>query len=279
MKFGFHVSISGSIDRAVDRAKDLTCECFQIFTRNPRGWKTSKLDTEEVTRFREKLQASGLGPVVSHMPYLPNLASPLKGTWNLSVKALQFELDHCNQLGIPYVVTHLGSHLGRGMEVGFERLIGGVNKCLDADAGQAMVLLEIMAGQKNSMGSKFEDIRRIREGINKRARVGVCFDTAHAYAAGYDLRTEAGIAGTLQQFDRIVGLGHLKVIHVNDSAGSIGSGKDRHEHIGRGYIGEKGFRLFLHRPEVREIPMILETPMKNPGDEVRNLAKARKLAA
>lgn len=279
MKFGFHVSIAGSIDRSVDRAKQLGCDCFQIFTRNPRGWKISKLSKDEIQSFREKIEQSGIGPVVSHMPYLPNLASPSKTIWRLSVKALQSELERCDKLGIPYIVTHLGSHMGAGMEVGFDRLIGGINQCLDADQGTTMVLLEIMAGQKNSMGSKFEDIQTIRSGVSRRERVGVCFDTAHAYAAGYDLRTEGGLNKTVEQFDRIVGLSNLKIIHINDSAVSIGSGRDLHEHVGGGYIGEKGFRFFFHHPSLRESPMILETPLEKSGDDVRNLARVRKLAA
>jgi deoxyribonuclease-4 len=279
VKFGFHVSIKDGIDLAVDRAKELSCDCFQLFTRNPRGWKISKLDDGEITRFREKLSESGLGPPVTHMPYLPNLASPVKTIWKLSVKALQAELDRCRRLGIPYIVTHLGSHMGKGMEAGFRQLIGAINKSFDANPGETMVLLEIMAGQKNSMGSRFEDIRRILEGIHERSRAGVCFDTCHAYAAGYDLRSENGIKQTLKQFDEIVGFKNLKVIHINDSAGSIGSGKDRHEHLGKGYIGDKGFRIFLHQPEVRSVPMILETPFENPGDDLKNLAKVRRLAA
>jgi deoxyribonuclease-4 len=279
LKFGFHVSIKGTIDQSVDRAKQLGCDCFQIFTRNPRGWKISKLSKEEIQTFREKIEQSGIGPVVSHMPYLPNLASPSKTIWRLSVKALQSELERCDRLGIPYIVTHLGSHMGAGMEVGFDRLIGGINQSLDADHGRTVVLLEIMAGQKNSMGSKFEDIQTIRSGVSRRERVGVCFDTAHAYAAGYDLRTEGGLNKTVEQFDRIIGLSNLKIVHINDSAVSIGSRRDLHEHVGRGYIGEKGFRLFFHHPSLRELPMILETPLEKPGDDVRNLARVRKLAA
>jgi len=274
-----HVSITGTIDLAPDRAKELELQTFQLFTRNPRGWKFRKLDKGEVKEFRRKDELYGFTSTASHMPYLPNLSSPRKLIYNKSVKSLIAELERCSTLNIPYVVTHLGSHLGKGMELGLERIVGAVNQALSVDEGNVMLLLENTAGTKNSMGSTFEDMKRILDGIENKERVGVCFDTAHAFAAGYDLRTPADVDSTLSKFDSILGLGLLKVVHLNDSKGELGCGRDRHEHIGLGYIGELGFKALLHHRALQEIPLVMETPIDTRRDELGNIRKARELAS
>lgn len=279
VKFGVHVSIYGTIDQAFDRARELECESFQMFTRNPRGWKFRKLEAVDVKEFRRKSESYGLSPVVTHMPYLPNLSSPNKAIYNKSVKSLSAEFDRCSSLGIPYIVTHLGSHLGKGADLGLERLTAAINMALSADSGEAMLLLENTAGTKNSMGSTFEEIKRIINRVENKNRVGVCFDTAHAFAAGYDLRTPHGVDDTLSNFDAVLGIKLLKVVHLNDSQGPQGSGRDRHEHIGLGYIGENGFRALFRHEEIRTLPFIMETPIDETGDELRDLRKARELAA
>ena len=279
VKLGVHVSISGTIDQAFDRARELECEPFQIFTRNPRGWKFRKLGAGEVKEFRRKSESYGLGPVVTHMPYLPNLSSPNKTIYSKSVRSLSAEFDRCSSLGIPYIVTHLGSHLGKGADLGLERLTAAINTAFSADQGETMLLLENTAGTKNSMGSTFEEIKRIINGIDERRRVGVCFDTAHAFAAGYDLRTPHGVDDTVSKFQAVLGIELLKVIHLNDSKGPQGSGRDRHEHIGLGYIGEKGFSALFRQLEIRNLPFILETPIDENADELRDLRKAKELAA
>jgi deoxyribonuclease-4 len=274
-----HVSITGAIDQAADRAKELTCNTFQMFTRNPRGWKFRKLDSEEVAEFKRKTSAYNLAPAVSHMPYLPNLSSPKKAIYNKSVKSLIAELDRCAMLRIPYVVTHLGSHLGKGADIGLERLVGAVNQAISASKGDVMLLLENTAGTKNSMGSSFEDIRKILDRVKEENRVGLCFDTAHAFAAGYDLRTPEAVAETFRKFDQVLGLRLLKVVHLNDSKGDLGSGRDRHEHIGLGYIGDNGFRALLKHEAIRELPLIMETPIDERRDETGNIRKVRELYA
>jgi len=274
-----HVSISGTIDLAADRARDLGCDTFQMFTRNPRGWKFKKLDPGEVEEFKRKVGSYNLSPVVAHMPYLPNLASPKKLIYNRSVKSLSAELDRCGTLGIPYIVTHLGSHLGEGSDIGLERIVGAVNRALSENPNDVMLLLENTAGTKNSMGSSFEDIRRILVRVENKNRVGICFDTAHAYAAGYDLHSPRGVNDTLGKFDSVLGLGLLKVIHLNDSEVGLGSGRDRHEHIGLGYIGEQGFKALFKHEAVRNLPFIMETPIDDRGDEKENMRKARELSA
>jgi deoxyribonuclease-4 len=274
-----HVSIAGTLDRAADRAKELELQTFQMFTRNPRGWKFKKLDEAEVQQFKRKVQSFQLTPVVSHMPYLPNLSSPKKLLYNKSLKSLIAELDRCDTLGIPYVVTHLGSHLGKGADVGLEKLVAAINEALSLSKSNVMLLLENTAGTKNSMGSSFEDLRKILGRVEKRSRIGICFDTAHAYAAGYDLRGPRAVDETIGKFDSVLGLKLLKVIHLNDSQAGLGSGRDRHEHIGMGYIGEEGFRALFKHQALEGLPFIMETPIDERRDDVGNIRKVRELSA
>jgi deoxyribonuclease-4 len=213
------------------------------------------------------------------MPYLPNLASPKDEIWEKSVATLGTELERCHCLGIPYLVTHLGHHLGTGIAGGRARVINAINAALEKNDYSVMLLLENTAGEKNSVGSSFLHIRAIMEAIAQPERIGVCFDTCHAFAAGYELRTEAGIAGTLAQLDEQVGIQHLRLIHLNDTKGDLGSGLDRHEHIGMGFIGEEGFRRILHRPEFVSLPLVCETPVDERRDDAGNIAKVRELAA
>ena len=167
IKCGVHVSIAGSIDQAVDRARERNCDTFQIFTRNPRGWKLKKLIPDEATQFRDKLKASAIAPAVAHMPYLPNLSCPKKGLYKQSLRALIVELERCSVLGIPYLVTHLGSHLGKGRAIGLERLVEAIDTAFNASKGKTMLLLENTAGTKNSMGSSFEDIQEIIDHVKE----------------------------------------------------------------------------------------------------------------
>jgi len=278
MKIGVHVSVAGSIDQAVDRALALKCDTFQIFTRNPRGWKFKELDEESAKLFRKKLEEAGIGPPVTHMPYLPNLACPKEDIYKVSIETLITELERSHRLGIPYVVTHMGSHLGTGLESGRKRVIAAVNVALGKARSGCMILLENTAGTANSTGSTFEDMRAIIEGIKKQDRVGVCFDTCHAFAAGYDLRDKRKVDDVLKRFQEMTGWDRVKAIHLNDSVGELACGLDRHEHIGMGHIGEEGFRAFLRDERVRGIPMILETPIDKRRDDVGNLQKVRSLA-
>lgn len=273
------MSIAGSIDQAVDRAKEKHCDTFQVFTRNPRGWKFKKLIPDDVTRFREKLKESAIEPAVAHMPYLPNLSCPMKMIHKKSVKALAVELDRCSALGIPYLVTHLGSHLGKGRDIGLDRLIEAIDAAFSSSSGMTMLLLENTAGTKNSMGSSFEDMREILDHVAERSRVGVCFDTSHAFAAGYDLRDAEAVERTVAELEKVVGLDLLKVVHANDSKGKLASRLDRHEHIGMGQIGERGFKAILHNDTFRKLPLILETPVDGRGTDVTNLKRLRELAA
>jgi deoxyribonuclease-4 len=278
VRVGVHVSIAGSIDKAVKRAVERGCDTFQIFSRNPRGWAAKDLSTHDSDLFTKTLYTAGISPAVDHMPYLPNLASPDKGLYEKSVSTLQAELIRCGTLRIPYLVTHLGHHQGSGAEEGRKRVMYAVNTVLTAVENEVMILLENTAGERNSVGSSFSDIRSVLDGVERRNRVAVCLDTCHAFAAGYDFRTPEVIRETLEEFDSRIGLDLLRLIHLNDSYGEKGSGYDRHEHIGLGHIGEEGFRAFLHHPAIRDLPLICETPEDERRHDVGNIQKVRELA-
>ena len=279
MQIGCHVSISGSIDKAIDNAIERECSAFQIFTRNPRGWNAKNLSNEDISNFKSKLKSSKIDrhATCAHMPYLPNLATPNSDGFKKSVDTLIKEVERCAQLGIPYLVTHLGSHLGTGEEAGIKRLVDGLTK-----AGQTkndvMILLENTAGQKNSVGSSFKQLGEIYKQLKPTKKFGVCFDSCHAFVAGYDLRTEKKVKETFEEFDKYVGIKNLKILHLNDAKGSIGCNLDRHYHLGLGGIGEKGIKAIVKLANKKKIPIILETPIDDDRDDFQNIRKAKEFA-
>jgi deoxyribonuclease-4 len=216
MKVGFHVSIAESIDQAVDIAVAKECDVFQIFTRNPRGWSFQPLNPREITAFRDKVKKYEISSVFDHMPYLANLASSRKEVYFKSCLSLTAELKRCSKLGIPFLVTHLGTHLGSGKTAGLKRIVGAIDNALSKTKDDVMILLENTAGTKNSMGSSFEDIRRVIDGTEDQQRIGVCFDTCHGFAAGYNLRDEEAVSRIIELFDNILGWERLNLIHLND---------------------------------------------------------------
>ena len=274
---GLHISSAGSLDLAFDRALELGATTFQMFTRNPNQWKFKPIPDETVTAFREKRKSSGFARIVDHMPYLPNLASPEKSTMRISRYTLDEEIKRCDALGIDYLVVHLGSHLGKGAAVGISNVAGACNEAIAESEGETMILLENMAGQKNSVGARFEEIRGILDRVRVSGRVGVCLDTCHLYAAGFDLGGEEAVSNTMGLFGQVVGFERLKVVHLNDSKGTLGSRLDRHENIGKGKIGRKGIRAFLRYPGVRERPLIMETPYEDVGTMKMSLRLVRTL--
>lgn len=277
MKLGLHLSIKGSIDRVVDRAVDKGCNTLQMFSRNPRGWHSRKLDLEEIESFKMKLRQSGIEPVFIHSPYLLNLASPRKIVYRKSAEALKDELLRAAELGIPYVVTHLGSHLGSGKVGGLRRIVRVINSSLYAVNNNVILLLENAAGTKNSIGCSFDDIEHILSLIDDRRRIGMCFDTCHAFAAGYDLVSRRAVEQVLQRLDETIGFREVKLVHLNDSKGDLGCRIDRHEHIGMGRIGERGFKNIL-KSRLQQLPLILETPIDKRRSDLENLRKVRELA-
>ena len=278
VKVGVHVSIAGAIAKAVERAESVSCDTFQIFSRNPRGWAWKDLAEEDVVAFRQALKKASIFPPVDHMPYLPNLATMNPEFAEKSQVTLAAELSRCSELGIPYLVTHLGHYGDEGIEAGRHRVSGMINTALDEVDNSVILLLENTAGEKNGVGSRFEDIAAVMEGIEYPSRVGFCFDTCHAFGAGYDLRSAEGIEDTLNRFDDILGLKKLRLIHLNDSKGDLGSGLDRHEHIGLGRIGEDGFSQFLSLAVIQKFPLICETPVDDRRDDKGNIRKVRELA-
>ena len=279
MQIGCHVSISGSIDKAVDNAVERECSAFQIFTRNPRGWNAKDLLDSDITNFKGKLKVSKIDrfATCAHMPYLPNLSTPKEDGFEKSVNTLIDEVERCAKLGIPYLVTHLGSHLGTGEEAGIKQLVKGLNKAVQIK-NDVMILLENTAGQKNSVGANFEQLADIFSQLKPAKKFGVCLDTCHAFVSGYDLRTEKSVRDTFTKFDDIVGFENLKILHLNDAKGEIGCNLDRHYHIGLGNIGEKGLAEVIKTANKKKIPIILETPIDDVRDDFENIRRVKELA-
>ncbi|HEX7031466.1 MAG TPA: deoxyribonuclease IV [Nitrososphaera sp.] len=274
IRVGFHVSIAGGIANSVDNAKKIGCTAFQIFSRNPRGWAAKPLKSDDVLLFKKKLASSGIDrrDVIVHMPYLPNLSGPDGEFYNKSVETLAGEMQRCNALDIPYLVIHLGSHMGKGQASGIDQLVKAIETASTKTREEGpMVLLENNAGQKNSVGGSFEELRTILDRLDDPKRFGVCLDTCHLFASGYDLRKKSDVDKTLEKFDTVVGLRNLKFIHLNDSKGALGSNLDRHEHIGLGMIGEEGLSAFLNHRAIRDLPVIMETPIDEKRGDKQNL--------
>ena len=276
MQIGCHVSASGSVDKSVDNAVERNCSAFQIFTRSPRSWHAKDLTKEVIDAFKSKLKDSKIDrfAICAHMPYLPNLATPKDDAFEKSVNTLINEVERCAQLGIPYLVTHLGSHLGTGEEAGIKKLVEGLTK-----AGQTkndvMILLENTAGQKNSVGSDFKQLGEIFKQLKPGKKFGVCLDTCHAFVAGYDLRTADKVKETFKEFDKHVGIENLKILHLNDARGEIGCNLDRHYHLGLGGIGEEGITSVVKFANKKKIPIILETPIDDDRDDFENVKIAQ----
>ncbi len=280
VRLGVHVSVAGGVDRAVSRAREKGCDAFQIFSSNPRKWRSNPIPRECAKRFIDLQRQSSLSLAVDHMPYLPNLASAKEDVYAKSVQSLAKELERCQALGIPYLVTHMGSHMGEGRESGLAKIVSALQTVFSECNSDTVLLLENSAGAQNSMGSTFSDIAAVLESLPmNRRRLGVCLDTCHLHAAGYDLRTSAALQATLDQFQDCIGREKLMLIHLNDCKGTIGSHLDRHEHIGLGQIGMEGFRAILCHPALADLAMILETPMDDRRDDSGNLEVARRLAS
>jgi|TARA_B100001750_G_scaffold199122_1_gene172583 deoxyribonuclease-4 len=279
MQIGLHVSISGSIDMAINNAIDRECTAFQIFTRNPRSWFAKDLELIEAKKFIEKLKESKIErmAICAHMPYLPNLSSPEDDGYQKSIKSMIKEIERCDKLGVPYLVTHLGSHKGSGEENGIKRLTDALNKVAETKA-DVIILLENTAGQKNSVGSDFKQLAEIFSKCKPAKKFGICLDTCHAFVAGYDLRTKNSVKKTMKEFDDTVGIKHLKILHLNDSKGELNSNRDRHDHIGLGEIGNEGLGEMIKIMNKHKIPIVLETPIDDRRDDFGNLKQAKSLA-
>ncbi len=256
MLIGTHVSIAGGIDQAPARAAAEGCTCFQIFTRSPQGGQPPLLTKQLIKKFRTACDSFGFSEWYVHTPYFINFASGTASRRAFTIKLVREELERASVLGAKYVMTHLGSAREVGQEQGLKYVATGLRQLLKDYHGTAQLLMEISAGAGATIGSRFEDLALLLEADE---RLGICFDTQHAFAAGYELRTPAGMTKTFGEFDSFIGLRYLKMSHVNDSKVALGAKVDRHEHIGQGEIGKRGFKLLLQKSPLKDLPLILET--------------------
>jgi deoxyribonuclease-4 len=277
MRFGFHISIAGGFSKVIERARRRKCETIQLFSRNPRGWVYGPLDQQEVKRFREEFSRSAISPFFVHMPYLPNLSSEDRDLYRKSLDALQADLGRASELGASYLIIHVGHriHLSENEAIG--RIAHGINEAFQKVDNSVMLLLENTAGQGTEVGHTFSQLRKIIHGVDDRGRIGVCLDTAHSFAAGYDLSTPRGLEKTLEEFGKEVGLEKLHLVHLNDTRSPLGSHVDRHWHIGEGNIGLEGFAGIVNHPFLVHLPGIMETPRKDDVEDLRNMAVIRNL--
>jgi deoxyribonuclease-4 len=277
---GAHMSIAGGVQRALERGLSIGCQAVQVFVKNQLRWSAPRLAEEEIQAFREL--SPRLASVFAHTAYLINLASPDAQVFARSVAGLAEELRRCQALGIQLLVMHPGAHLGSGPEVGIQRLAQGVRQAYDqAETREVALLLETTARRGTLLGGRFEELRDILARLAGRHDVpaGICLDTCHVFSSGYELRSREGYERTMSSLRRAVGLSSLKALHLNDTEGRLGSGVDRHAHIGRGRIGLAGFRLLLGDRRLRHLPAVLETPKSEDlHEDVENLARLRRLA-
>lgn len=281
---GAHVSIAGGMPKAIERARDLQATALQFFLKNSNQWRGRPYAPGEPAAFQKAFAENGLTAAVAHSIYLINLASPDEKIATQSSDSMLDELERARALAIPGIVLHPGAHMGEGEERGLALVSRRINELFArTPASPVAIYLESTAGQGTTLGYKFEHLAAIVAAVENKARIGVCLDTCHMFAAGYPFNSELGVATTLAEFDRVVGLEWLRVIHINDSKTPAGSRRDRHEHIGKGEMGEAPFATLLRDERLAKIPFILETPKGDvPGDELAedrmNLATLRRLA-
>jgi deoxyribonuclease IV len=279
IRVGVHVSIAGGLVKAVQRAHDLDCDTMQVFSKSPRGWAARPLDPNDADRAFALRQEWGIGPFAVHAPYLINLASADEVLYERSIAAFADELSRCALIRADFLVVHVGC-VREGQRDGLDRVARALGRVLQRPASghhDPVVLLENTAGRRGEVGSRFEELAELVERVGK-DRVGVCLDTCHTFAAGYDISTRAGLDSVAKTLDSLIGWSSVKLIHANDSKQGLGSHMDRHQHIGQGAIGRPGFQVLLHHPGLRQIPMVLETPKRSDADDVRNLSVMRSLA-
>jgi deoxyribonuclease-4 len=256
---GAHQSIAGGVEKSLARGQEMGCDTIQIFAKGPNRWVSKPLAKENVIAFKEAVAETGIWPVFAHALYLINLATPDDALWQKSMDALVDDMERCELLGLPGLVLHPGSHMKSGEETGIARIVAALDEVHARLPGYGVqVWLETTAGQGAHLGYTFGQLEAMISGVKAPERLGVCFDTAHAFAAGYELRTREGYDATWAEFDDTLGLDRLKAIHLNDSKKELGSRVDRHEHIGKGLLGLEPFRFLVNDPRFRGIPMALE---------------------
>jgi len=275
------MSIAGGVSRAPGRGREAGCATIQIFTRNASRWAAKPLEAGEVERFKEACRETGIRPVVAHDSYLINLASPDAALYKKSIDAMELELDRAETLGLPFLIIHPGAHMGAGETKGIVRVARALDRVHARTAGyRVRILLETTSGQGSCLGHRFEHLAAVMEKVAEPGRLGVCFDTCHSFAAGYDIRTEKAYRAVFREFNRVIGIKHLKAMHLNDSKGEFGGRRDRHAHLGKGAIGLEGFRCIMTDRRLARVPKILETPKgADMAEDRMNLGVLRRLAA
>ena len=280
MILGVHVSGAGKIYQALDIAHGLGCNTMQIFTRSPQSWRNDAgLDNKDIEEFKARRKKFKINPVFVHISYLINLASPDPRLYNGSIQAYIEDIQEAQNLGVDYIVTHMGSHKETSEDAGIKRLIEALNQILEKTRNSPVsILLENTSGSGSWLGYRFYHQHKILKGLKEKSRVGLCLDTAHAYLAGYNLATKVGLEQMLDEIQELVGIKLIKLIHLNDAAGELGCHHDRHDHIGKGHIGLSGMKRIINHPRLKNIPMILETPKSTADSDKENLALVRKLS-
>lgn len=280
MLLGLQVSTEGRIYNALERAHALGCNTMQIFSRNPQRWRESHLEPADIREFNRLQEKFRIKPLFVHIPYLINLASPNPGLYESSIEAYIEDITEAAAINTDYIVTHMGSHKETSEEAGLERLTAALKRILDKTAHLDVgILLENTAGSGSWLGYDFSHQKKVMQGLGpgQRERLGLCLDTAHAFLAGYDLATREGLEATLNQIDKLVGLSRIKLVHLNDAKGALGSHHDRHDHIGKGSIGLEGMKNIINHPRLKDVPFILETPKQTSQDDAVNLATVKRL--
>ncbi|HTZ17889.1 MAG TPA: deoxyribonuclease IV [Dissulfurispiraceae bacterium] len=274
-RLGVHTSIAGGVHLALDRARELGCNTMQIFSHNPRQWAVADIPREIAARFIESKKACGISPVFVHSSYLINLAAADAVILAKSIELLKRELDLADALEADYVVVHTGSASGESASEGRRRAVEALRKISCDGSWNAGILLENTAGERGDITSHIEDLAWIINEVNSQLIAGITFDTCHAFAAGYDIADGKALSGLIDKIDKLTGLDKVKLIHMNDAKKGLGSGVDRHWHIGEGEIGVRGLAGFVNHPAFRNVPLILETPKKSEEDDLRNLKVVR----
>ncbi len=278
-EIGAHMSIEGGLYRALERGHALACGAVQIFLKSHRQWAGRPLGADDVRAFATARRTTGIRLVFAHASYLINLAAPGAPQWKQAVDAFTDELERAEALGLSCVVIHPGSHVGQGIDAGVARIVAALDVVTRRTAGyRVKVALENTAGAGGTLGKSFAELGRMIRGAARPERLGICIDTCHLFAAGYDVRTPVGWAAAMQECGREVGFPRILAFHLNDARAPLGSGLDRHEHIGRGFLGRAPFRLLLTDTRLRRVPKVLETPKEpDPAADRRNLAVLRRL--
>jgi len=278
MQLGVHISAAGKLYEAFKRADQVGCNTMQIFARNPQRWRHDFLTRKDIEEFKKQQEKYRIKPVFIHVPYLINLASPYPKLYQTSIEAYIEDILEAEAMGVDYIVTHMGSHKDTSEDSGIKRITEALNRIIDKTKNTKVgILLENTSGAGSWLGYKFSHQRKIIRGLKDKKRIGLCFDTAHAYLAGYDISSKAGLQDTLEEIDNLVGKELLKLVHFNDARGQLGSHQDRHEHIGKGSIGLEGMKRIINHPFLKNCAFILETPKDSERSDITNLAIVKKM--